>query len=449
MRVSTRNSRASSTSRSPSSSPKRSSITRKRFILPDSHREYNETGEIRSWSVSLSNPKNKATFGKKYLWSVMVIDPAGVEYSSLKSYSDCKLLRRELARSFPGAYIPPLPDKTAYCAFGRTKSDSECLVLSKFIQRCTQQTNIGRSEVFLTFLRRDGAQWEKAAKKEFATRSVVQLCRQYRDAFPNRELPEFDPEKDIARSEGVEDRLGAAKAFLKDHQGALKKLLHNMQQADTKLKAASKALASAASESEEIKDNQGRRVDLLTTPVGAGVVNKHPDSFNRVGLSAALMGCEGEPGLLGADTHLTMLIQGVQEELADCRSMEGSLAQIDDLRRAAKKAESKVNSQKGKVNPKVSIEALQLEAASAFDFEWVAKCNAVVYEVPDFIQKKVAAYNRMALDWVNTVRGPESIITRTLKLEAGGSPPQTSYDEAEEEEDIDDIPVEVAGTEVE
>ncbi|KAF4662513.1 hypothetical protein FOZ61_002405 [Perkinsus olseni] len=439
MRVNSRNSRSSSTS----SSPKRASLSRKRFVLPDSHREYDEDGVFRSWSVSLSNPKNKATFGKKYVWTVMVIDPAGVEYSSRKSYGDCKLLRRELARSFPATFLPPLPDKHTYCALGKTKVDSESMVLSKFLQRCTQRSNIGRSQVFLTFLRRDGSQWEQAVKKDFSTRSVAQLCRQYRDSFPDRELPEFDPEKDIARNEGVEDRLGAAKAFLKDHSTALKKLLHNMERADAKLKAASKALANAASESEEIKDNQGGRVDVRRASCG-WVHQVHPDTYNRVGLSAALMGCEGEPGLLGADTHLGMLIQGVQDELADCRAMEASIAQTEDLRRIARKLESKLNSQKNKKDRKVSVEALQLEAASALDFEWVAKCNAVVYEVPEFIKRKVAAYNRMALEWVNTVRGPESIITRTLKLEATASP-RNSFDE--DDDDVD-IPVEVAGAEV-
>lgn len=101
------------------------------------------------------------------------------------------------------------------------------------------------------------------------------------------------------------------------------------------------------------------------------------------------MGCKGEPGLLGADTHLGMLIQGVQDELADCRAMEASLVQIEDLRRTARKLEGKLNSQKGKTNTKLPVEALQLEAASALDFEWIAKCNAAVYEVPEFIQRKV------------------------------------------------------------
>lgn len=51
----------------------------------------------------------------------------------------------------------------------------------------------------------------------------------------------------------------------------------------------------------------------------------------------------------------------------------------------------------------------------------------------------------MALEWVDTVRGPDSIISRTLKLEADVAP-RESYDD--DDDDEIDIPVEVAGTEI-
>ena len=85
----------------------------------------------------------------------------GGESIVLRRYNDFGWLGNELGKIFPGAIVPPLPEKQTVGNFDPEFVESRRRALEKFLRRIAENEELGNCEIFFAFLQADEVRWKQ------------------------------------------------------------------------------------------------------------------------------------------------------------------------------------------------------------------------------------------------------------------------------------------------
>lgn len=94
-------------------------------------------------------------------------------YNVVRRYSDFSWLSSELAKEFPGAIIPPLPDKQAVGRFSSEFIETRRRALERFIIRVVAHAELGSSKHLVAFLQYDENAFTRAKDDSKANKSNI------------------------------------------------------------------------------------------------------------------------------------------------------------------------------------------------------------------------------------------------------------------------------------
>ncbi|KAF4667921.1 hypothetical protein FOL46_002274 [Perkinsus olseni] len=421
-----------------------------------------------SWSAAVGEPDTRRSGMHKYTtFSVRITDSSGrVTSATRKRFTDFTVLRRELVKAYPGAFVPPLTCKSQIKVMMKTApsammqhmkpvdnvTEIRRQALEEFLSRCCSRLFVMYSPIMAAFLATPESTYD-ALKRDFSNRAPEEVLDEYKIAFAAKSIPSFsrrqassngpneeaqrlaqdDSSDDASRENSVDaasksvadgsvnvsEMIETSKTYLNDHCKVLNQLLTMLRTAASNFKTGNAALSTIHYKFSDCKtiDQQGSGHALALAQGLSGC----PE---RIDLSDAFFEVKNILSSPADAAHFDLLASVLSRELTDCGAMKASLEKVLELGKHRDKAIAKLRSARKhggaggiggliRGTTKEQLKRAETNRMLYADFYWTAGYNAVMNEMPAFIEGRARVYNEVAREFVSRSEATDKSLAMT------------------------------------
>mmetsp|Transcript_22395 Transcript_22395/g.22093 ORF Transcript_22395/g.22093 Transcript_22395/m.22093 type:complete len:358 (+) Transcript_22395:45-1118(+) len=309
--------------------------------------------------------------------------------------------------------------------------------LDEFLSRCCSRPFIMYSPIMAAFLATPESTYD-ALKRDFSNRAPEEVLDEYKVAFAARSIPSFNRRlvgssgevegltKDDSSDDGshenstggvhdaavdssinVSEMIATSESYLADHCKVLNQLRTMLRTAASNFKCANAALSTIHykfSDCETI-DEQGSGHVLALAQGLSGTPQ-------RLNLSDAFFEVKNIISAPADAAHFDLLASALSRELTDCSAMKASLEKVVELGKHRDKAIAKLRSARKHGGPggvggiirgttRDQVKHAEINRVLYADFYWTAGYNAVMNEVPAFMEGRAQVFNEVAREFVS------------------------------------------------
>ncbi|KAF4673393.1 hypothetical protein FOL47_010639 [Perkinsus chesapeaki] len=411
-----------------------------------------------NWTAAVGDPDTRRSGMHKYTtFSVRITDASGrVTSSTRKRFTDFTVLRRELVKAYPGAFVPPLTCKSQIKVMMKAApsamsqhmkpvdnvTEIRRQALEEFLSRCCSRPFIMFSPIMAAFLATPESTYD-ALRRDFSNRAPEEVLDEYKISFAAKSIPSFDRRRaaldgpneeaqrlsqedssddgqraagsaDVANgtmgvdsSVNVPEMLATSKTYLSDHCKVLNQLLTMLRTAASSFKSGNAALSSI-----HYKFSDCKTIDEQGSGHALAVAQGLEGCPERLDLSDAFFEVKNILSAPADALHFDLLSSVISREITDCGAMKASLDKVLELGKHRDKAIAKLRSAKKhggaggiggyiRGTTKDQLKRAETNRVLYADFYWTAGYNAVMNEMPSFMEGRTRVYNEVAREFVS------------------------------------------------
>ncbi|EER02120.1 hypothetical protein Pmar_PMAR028499 [Perkinsus marinus ATCC 50983] len=292
-----------------------------------------------------------------------------------------------------------------------------------------------------------------ALKRDFSNRPPEEVLDEYKIAFAAKSIPTFNrrqvasngPNDEVERlakddsSDGeshensvegandaasdsavnVTEMVATSKTYLSDHCKVLNQLLTMLRTAASNYKTGNAALSTI-----HYKFSDCKTIDEQGSGQALALAQGLPGSPQRLDLSDAFFEVKNIISAPADAAHFDLLASVLSRELTDCAAMKASLEKVVELGKHRDKAIAKLRSARKHGGPggiggiirgttRDQLKRAETNRVLYADFYWTAGYNAVMNEVPVFMEGRARVFNEVAREFVSRSEATNKSLSMT------------------------------------